>query len=396
MGIYLDYAATAGMSAAALAAYCAAAGVSGIPCGAPDRVIGNPSSLHAPGRRARQIVEDSRETIAECLGANPSEVVFTNGGTEANNLAIKGAFLAAKDKNTILVSAIEHHSVLEPAAWLAQYCSANLKQIPVDKHGIVDLAALKKEANNDVALISVMLANNEIGTIEPIGEIVVLAREKQIPVHTDAIAALGQIPINFGELGVDMLSVAGHKVGGPAATGALLVRRKMRLEPLIHGGGQERGLRAGTQDVPAIAAFAAALAEATTELAAKTAKIAKLRDELVASILANIPSATLEGPPIKSGQRLPGNALFTFAGAHADDLLLLLDLAEIAASTGAACTAGVTQASHVLLACGVSEQAAHGALRFTLGPNTTQAEIAHLCAVLPGIVAQARKATLAR
>jgi len=486
--VYLDYAATTPMSAVALAAYVAAA-----------EQVGNASSLHAPGRRARQLVEDARESIAADLGAHPSEVVFTHGGTEANNLAIKGTFWArnlsgwdisvvepvetsaadaaagrvrrsvAEGRTAIsaveqgrgatrpskpphlrvLVSAIEHHSVLEPAQWLRDYQGALLDLIPVDVYGAIDLPYLNENLTDEIAVISVMLANNEIGTIEPLAQIAELAQRYHIPVHTDAIAAVGQIPVNFSELGVDMLSVAAHKVGGPVSAGALLVKRNTPIQGLIHGGGQERNLRAGTLDVPAIAAFAAALSEAVTNLsgnahychaglsegvtslngnthychagldpASKATtdlpanRIATLRDDLVSRILATIPDATLQGPPIawwlrqtsaaslvskpptppQELTRLPGNALFTFDGTTADSLLFLLDQAGIAASAGAACTAGVAEPSHVLLACGVPPEQARGALRFTLGAATTQADIKRTAALLPDLVAKARSA----
>jgi len=399
VAVYLDHGATAPMSAVALAAYVAAA-----------EQVGNASSLHAPGRRARQIVEDARESIAAALGAHPSEVVFTHGGTEANNLAIKGTFWGRQPKKRVLLSAIEHHSVLEPAQWLRDYQGAQTEMIAVDKYGIVDLTALAELIDDDVALISVMLANNEIGVIEPISEVVAIAKKYQIPVHTDAIAAASQIPVNFDELGVDLLSVAGHKLGGPVSSGALLVKRTTPIQGLIQGGGQERNLRAGTLDVPAIAAFAAAVTVAVAELGAQATRLATLRDHLVQGILATIPDVILQGPPITpdsacadvgnstpagvqaaSPGRLPGNALLTFSGTNADTLLFLLDQAGIAASAGAACSAGVAEPSHVLLACGVSPEQARGALRLSLGPTTTQAEIDRVVEVLPNLVAQARK-----
>ena len=431
--VYLDNAATSPMSAAALAAYVAAA-----------EQVGNASSLHAYGRRARGLVEDAREAVAAALDAHPTEVIFTHGGTEANNLAIKGTYWAHAGRllrprsygaskppgqpdrldmahpPDLLLSAIEHHSVLEPAQWLRDCQGANLNLIPVNAYGVISLSYLAEHISDDLALISVMLANNEIGTIEPIQQVVEIAHQHKVPVHTDAIAALGQVPVRFNELGVDLLSIAGHKVGGPVSSGALLAKRSVKLQGLVQGGGQERNLRAGTLDVPAIAAFGVAVTEAVANQPAHGHQLAKLRDDLIIPVLASIPDATLQGPPIlesastsgalrqTSGAnfvpepplavaaaapipRLPGNALFTFANTTADTLLFLLDQASIAASAGAACSAGVAEPSHVLLACGVPPELARGAIRFTLGPATTQADIDYVCEVLPGIVAQAQQ-----
>ncbi|WP_264029841.1 cysteine desulfurase family protein [Cellulosimicrobium sp. SH8] len=392
---YLDHAATTPLSAAAREAFV-------------DELsrTGNPSSLHAAGRAARRTVEEARESIAAALGARPSEVVFTAGGTEADNLAIKGLFWGRRTtdprRRRIVVSAVEHHAVLDPAFWMAEHAGAEIVLLPVDGDGRVDLAALRAEVAehaDEIALISVMWANNEVGTLQPVQEVVQLARPHGIPVHSDAVQAVGQVPVDFAASGLDAMTVSGHKLGGPVGVGALVARRDAPLTPVLHGGGQERGVRSGTLDAPAIRAFGVAVAEAVAHREERAAHLRGLRDELVAGVRERVPDALLSGPEPGSGGpaavRLPGNAHFTFPGAEGDSLLYLLDSAGVQASTGSACQAGVPQPSHVLLAMGVPEQDARGALRFTLGATSTPDDVARLLDALPRAVERARAAGLA-
>lgn len=399
--VYLDHAATTTMSRAAVDALVAELAHTG-----------NASSLHSAGRRARRVVEESREAIGLALGARPSEVIFTGGGTEADNLAVKGLFWARRtahpERRRIVVSAVEHHAVLDPAFWMAEHAGAEIVQLPVSGDGVLDLDALRAEIEahaEQIALVSVMWANNEVGAVQPIREVVRLARRHGIPVHSDAVQAVGQVPVSFADSGLDAMTVTGHKLGGPIGVGALLARRGLELTPVLHGGGQERGVRSGTLDTPAVAAFAAAVTGATDALAVESARLAALRDELVAGVR-TIPGATLRGPAATVGgghehlgpdggpARLPGNAHFTFAGCEGDSLLFLLDSAGVACSTGSACQAGVPQPSHVLLAMGLSEADARGALRFSLGHTSTAEDVARLLEVLSGVVERARSAGL--
>ncbi|GAA2228963.1 cysteine desulfurase family protein [Promicromonospora sukumoe] len=388
-GAYLDHAATTPMSAAALAAYVAEA-----------QRTGNASSLHSAGRTSRRAVEEARETLAKSLGARPSEVIFTSGGTEADNLAIKGIFWGRRAQDTrrtrVLVSAVEHHAVLDPAFWLAGHAGAEIVLLPVDGEGRLDLDALRAELAAhaaETALISVMWANNEVGTIQPVRDVVRAARPYGIPVHTDAVQAVGQTEVDFAESGVDAMTVSAHKLGGPVGVGALLARRDLALDAVLHGGGQERGVRSGTLDAASIAAFGVATRHAVGCLPQRAARLRALRDDLVARVGVAAPSAVLRGPE-PAGDRLPANAHFTFPGAEGDSLLYLLDSAGVQASTGSACQAGVPQPSHVLLAMGVPEAEARGALRFTLGATSTEADVDRLVAALPQVVARAQAAGL--
>ena len=366
---------------------------------------GNPSSLHAAGRAARRTVEEARESVAAALGARPSEVVFTAGGTEADNLAVKGLFWGRRTtdprRRRIVVSAVEHHAVLDPAFWMAEHAGAEIVLLPVDAEGRVDLAALRTEITehaDEIALISVMWANNEVGTLQPVPEVVQLARPHGIPVHSDAVQAVGQVPVDFAASGLDAMTVSGHKLGGPVGVGALVARRDAPLTPVLHGGGQERGVRSGTLDAPAIRAFGVAVTEAVAHRAERAAHLAALRDELVAGVRERVPDADLSGPEPGAHDdvvRLPGNAHFTFPGAEGDSLLYLLDSAGVQASTGSACQAGVPQPSHVLLAMGVPEADARGALRFSLGVTSTRDDVARLLDALPRAVERARAAGLA-
>jgi cysteine desulfurase len=383
--VYLDHAATTPMVPAAVAAMAAELGE-----------VGNASSLHASGRRARRVVEESRETIASVLGCRPGEVVFTSGGTEADNLAVKGVYWSRRavdpGRVRVLSTAVEHHAVLDPLHWLATTEGARVELLPVDRDGRLVLDALRDTLERDpasVAVISVMWANNEVGTLQPIAEVVELAGEYGIPVHTDAVQAIGKVPVDFAAAGVDALTLTGHKVGGPYGVGALLARRELDITALLHGGGQERDIRSGTIDVPAIAGFATAVELAVKEQAAYAARIGALRDRLVRGVLAVVPDAELTG---STDQRLPGNAHFSFPGCEGDSLLMLLDARGIECSTGSACSAGVPQPSHVLLAMGRSEAEARGSLRFSLGHTSTEADVDALVEAIGPCVERARAA----
>ncbi|MBD7917565.1 cysteine desulfurase [Cellulomonas sp. Sa3CUA2] len=387
--VYLDHAATTPMRPAALSALTAALAHTG-----------NPSSLHTAGRAARRTVEEARERLAAAVGARPSEVVWTAGGTEADNLAVKGLFWARRTGDTarrrVVVSAVEHHAVLDPAFWLAEHAGAELVLLPVDRDGVVEVEALRAELEahaDTVALVSVMWANNEVGALQPLDEVVALAHRHGVPVHADAVQAVGQVPVDLAACGVDALTLSGHKVGGPGSTGALLVRRGLELTPVLHGGGQERGVRSGTLDPALLAAFAAAVDEAVVERETHAARVGALRDDLVRRVLAQVPGATLRGPA-DAARRLPGNAHLTFAGCEGDSLLYLLDAAGVEASTGSACQAGVPRPSHVLLAMGVGEDEARGALRFSFGATSSADDVDAAVAALPGAVERARAAGL--
>lgn len=389
MPAYLDHAATTPLSAAALAAL--------------TRELartGNPSSLHGSGRRARRAVEDAREVIAAAAGAHPSEVIFTSGGTESDNLAVKGMYWSrvAEDpkRRRILCSAVEHHAVLDTVEWLERHEGAEVAWLPVDSDGILDLEVLQAELSRDpgaVALVTVMWANNEVGTIQPIGRVVELAHAAGVPVHSDAVQAFGSVPVDFRDSGLDAMSISGHKIGGPVGVGALLLGRAVKLTPVQHGGGQERDVRSGTLDTASIAAFAAAAEAVTAGLQTEAARIAALRDRLIAGVSERVPEAILRGAP--GGGRLPGNAHFTFPGCEGDSLLFLLDLAGVESSTGSACTAGVPRPSHVLLAMGLDEETARGAQRFSLGHASTEADVDALLKALPEAYARARQAGMA-
>ena len=393
--VYLDHAATTDVLPAAIDAMVE-----------QMRNGGNPSSLHAVGRDARATVEYARERIARAIGADPAEVIFTSGGTEADNLAVKGIYWKRREEDPqrtrILVSSIEHHAVEETCEWLEKAEGAQLEWIPVDEHGSVNPQTVREliEKNpEDVALVTVMWANNEVGTVEPIPEIAAIAAEYGIPVHSDAVQAFGAIPIDFHASKVATLAISGHKIGGPMGIGALVATRAVQMTPVLHGGGQERSVRSGTIDAPAIAGFAEAAVHSVQYLDKESARIAALRNELIAAISALIPQAHLSGEnPLTEeypGQkRLPGNAHFTFENAEGDTLLFLLDMQGISSSTGSACNAGVTRPSHVLMAMGMGEDTARSAQRFTLGHSTTGADIARLIAALPAAYEQAAKAGL--
>ena len=360
---------------------------------------GNASSLHAAGRRARRVVEESREQLAAALGARPSEVVFTAGGTESDNLAVKGIWWARRAadprRTRILASAVEHHAVLDAVEWLVAHEGASVDWLDVDAEGRVHpdvLAEAIERDPSDVALVTVMWANNEVGTVQPVRQLAELAHEQAIPFHTDAVQAVGQLPVDVGASGVDALTLSGHKFGGPLGVGALVLGRDVACVPLLHGGGQERDVRSGTLDTPAVAGLAVAAALAVERQPALHARLTGLRDDLVRRLLAAVPDAALNGPA--AGGRLPGNAHFSFPGCEGDSLLLLLDARGVEVSTGSACSAGVARPSHVLLAMGADEDAARSSLRFSLGHTSTAADVDALLEALPAVVDRARRATL--
>jgi cysteine desulfurase len=361
--------------------------------------VGNASSLHAAGRRARRVVEESRETFAAALGARPSEVVFTSGGTESDNLAVKGLFWARHGADSrrrrILLSAVEHHAVLDSALWLAEREGAEITWLPVDAAGRVTVDALREAVGDgdDVALVSVMWANNEVGTVQPIAQLAEVAHEHGIPFHTDAVQAVGQLPVDFSTSGVDAMTVTGHKFGGPIGAGALLLGRDVDVIPVLHGGGQERDVRSGTLDAPAVAALATAAEVATKEQPERAERLAALRDDAISRISSAVPDAVLNGDAsLTPDRRLPGNAHFSFPGCEGDALLLLLDARGIECSTGSACSAGVARPSHVLLAMGHDEARARGSLRFTFGHTSTADDVDALVAAIGPVVERARSA----
>jgi cysteine desulfurase len=355
--------------------------------------VGNASSLHASGRSARRVVEESREAIAAQIGASPAELIFTSGGTEADNLAIKGAYWSGADvgRRRVITSTVEHHAVLESAAWLGQSDSAEVSYLPVDSAGRIDLSALGDAVDSRTALVSVMWGNNEVGTLQPVRQIAAAAAEHGAISHSDAVQAVGHIEVDFAGSELDMLSFSAHKLGGPYGIGALVARRALRLAPIMHGGGQERDVRSGTLDVAATAGFAAALEVATKKLLEEEHRIRQLRTDLVNSVLAAVPWAVVYGPAAED-DRLPGIANIGFLGCSADAILMLLDAAGIDCSTGAACSAGVSQPSHVLMAIGCSEAEARSALRFSLGHSSTLGDIHALAAALPEAVQRAKAA----
>jgi len=360
--------------------------------------LGNPSSLHNAGRRARRVVEESREQIAEVMNARPSEVIFTSGGTEADNLAVKGLYWARRAadpaRRRILVTSVEHHAVLDSVRWLSRHEDAEPVFLDVDDAGMLRPAALRaaiEQNPGQVALVSVMWVNNEVGSVLPIPGLAEVAHDYGIVFHSDAVQAAAQLPVDFTGSGVDALTITGHKLGGPIGVGALLLRRGIEPVPVLHGGGQERDVRSGTLDAPAIRAFATAVIISAERREAEAKRLTVLRDDLIRQILDVVPDAVLNGPP-PGPDRLPGNAHFSFPGCEGDALLMLLDAKGIACSTGSACTAGVAQPSHVLLAMGADEDRARGSLRFSLGHTSTQEDVDAVAAAIGEAVERARRA----
>ncbi|BBY79319.1 cysteine desulfurase [Mycolicibacterium pulveris] len=361
--------------------------------------VGNASSLHGTGRVARRQMEEAREALANLLGARPSEVIFTAGGTESDNLAIKGIYWARRDagprRRRIVTTPVEHHAVLDAVEWLVEHEGAEVTWLPVQPDGSVTAAALRDvlQRHDDVALVSVMWANNEVGTIMPIAELAAVAAEFEVPMHSDAVQAVGQVPVEFASSGLSAMSVTAHKFGGPTGVGALLLRRETTCVPLLHGGGQERDVRSGTPHVAGAVAMAAAAKVAVEGLEAHSARVTRLRDRLIDGVLSSIDDVHLNGAA--GAGRLPGNTHFTFRGCEGDSLLMLLDAKGIECSTGSACTAGVARPSHVLIAMGSDPAAARGSLRLSLGHTSTEADVDAALAVLPAAVKRARQAVLA-
>ena len=374
--IYVDHAATTPLSPAAFKAITSQL-----------QELGNPSSLHTHGRATRKSLEDAREAIAREVGSLASEVIFTASGTEANNIALKGLWWngKAQGKKVVVISAIEHHAILDPAHWLETHEGAEVILVPVNVHGVIDLEFLQDliaRRGNEIAVISIMHSNNETGVVQPIREVVEMAAD--IPVHTDAVQSFKKVPLSYKDLGVTALTLSAHKVGGPLGIGALILRRAYEIPALLHGGGQEREIRSGTLNAPSIVAFSAAATEHYP-----SSNVQTLRDNFINDLHAAIPDAYVNG---EASQRLPGIVNVTFPGTQSDTLLLLLDNAHVSASTGSACSAGVHEASHVLLAMGHTEETAQSSLRFSFGAASTQADVDYVMSVLPGVIATGRAA----
>ncbi|MBA8825253.1 cysteine desulfurase [Saccharopolyspora lacisalsi] len=391
---YLDHAATTPMRPEAVAVMSEALTRSG-----------NASSLHTSGRRARRAVEESREGIAAALGARPSEVLFTAGGTESDNLAVKGIFWARRaadpKRRRILASAVEHHAVLDAVEWLVEHEGAEVTWLEVDAHGRVLPEVLERAivaAPDEVALATVMWANNEVGTVNPVADLAAVTASHGVPLHTDAVQAIETLPVDFGTSGAAALTMTGHKIGGPYGIGVLVLARDVECTPVLHGGGQEREVRSGTLDTPAVLGLASAVREAVDARADHVGELARLRDELITGVRDAVPDAVLNGDPDEPTAdgpgRLAGNAHFTFPGCEGDSLLMLLDAQGIECSTGSACTAGVAEPSHVLLAMGAEPTAARGSLRFSLGHDSTPADVQALTAAIGPAVRRARSAGL--
>ena len=388
--VFLDHAATTPMLPEAREAWLEA-----------SAMTGNPSSLHAAGRRARQIVEEARESIADDLRTRPSAVIFTSGGTEADNLAVKGLFWARKARlgvaaPAVVASAIEHHAVLDPVEWLGKHEGADVMWAAVDAAGRVDVASLAEFLSahaNKTALVTVMWANNEVGTVQPVHDIARMCKVAGVPFHTDAVQALGQLPMDLSTLPAAAVTISGHKVGGPFGVGALIVDPHESIVPVSHGGGQERDVRSGTFDAPAIAAFAVAVHHAVTQQQAHAQHLSALQVMLADGIREAIPDAIINGPLVGDATtRLPGNVHVSIPGAEGDALLMLLDAAGVDCSTGSACTAGIPEPSHVLLAMGVDERTSRSSLRFSLGRTSTAADVDAVIGALPAAVDRARRA----
>ena len=375
--IYLDNAATTAVSPEVLEAM--------LPYF--TQCFGNPSSIHSTGRDARRVVDAARRQVAAAIGAQPQEIYFTAGGSESDNWAIKGTAFAKKSRgNHIITSAIEHHAVLHTCAWLEKQ-GFEVTYLPVDEFGRVRVEDVEKAITDKTILITIMAANNEIGTIQPIAEIGKLAHDKGILFHTDAVQAIGAMPIDVNTMHIDMLSMSGHKFHGPKGIGALYIRKGVKIDQYLHGGAQERGQRAGTENLAGIVGMGKAIEIATQHLEENAARLTILRDKLIDGILAEIPVVRLNG---HRTQRLPNNVNVSVRYVEGEALLLRLDLAGIAGSSGSACTSGSLDPSHVLLAIGLPHEIAHGSLRLSLGTDTTEAEIDEVLDKLPGIVKNLR------
>ncbi|CAN5404075.1 cysteine desulfurase family protein [soil metagenome] len=393
MSVYLDHAATTPVLPEVIDVVAATM-----------RDVGNASSLHTGGRAARRVVEESRESIAADLAVRPSEVVFTSGGTESDNMAVKGTLwrqvAAQPERRRLIISAIEHHAVLDPVEYLVTTGQAEVTWLMPDSSGVVSPRVLREalaESADTAALVSVMWANNETGVVQPICELATMAREVGVPLHTDAVQAVGHLPLDLGSCRADLITMTGHKLGGPLGVGVLIAGRDQAPVPLTHGGGQERQLRSGTLDVPGIAGLAVAVRYAVARREGESARLVGLRDRLIEGAMAIDPSITVNGAwtPGDGERRLPGNAHLRVPDCDGDSLLYLLDAAGVQCSTGSACQAGVPQPSHVLLAMGLTEGEARGALRLSLGHTSTQADVDGFLAALPSAIDRARRARLA-
>lgn len=348
---------------------------------------GNPSSIYELGARSKEAITDAREQIAEVIGARTEEIYFTAGGTEADNWAIKAACEAYKGKgNHIITTSIEHHAVLHTCQYLEKQ-GAEVTYLKVDENGLINLEELEKAIRPDTILISIMFANNEIGTIEPIREIGMIAKEHGILFHTDAVQAFGQVPIQVDEMNIDMLSASGHKINGPKGIGFLYIRKGVKIRSFVHGGAQERKRRAGTENVPAIVGLAAAAKRAARTMEARSKQETELRDYMIGRVLEEIPFVKLNGDPVK---RLPNNMNFSFRFIEGESLLIMLDMKGIAGSSGSACTSGSLDPSHVLLAIGLPHEIAHGSLRLTLGEDITKADLDYTLEQIKEIVGKLR------
>ena len=382
MSIYLDHAATAPINEAALSALTTAM-----------LKLGNASSIHTPGRSVRKDVEDARHRLSELAGATPSEIIFTGSGTEANNLAIKGFFWQAPKRNLIVTSAIEHHAILDPIEWLVEHEGAQAVFIPITSSGVIDLDFLKDlvaKRGSEIAVISVMHSNNELGSIQPISDVVKIAGD--IPVHTDAVQSFGKVEFDFDALGVTAATISAHKIGGPLGVAALILKRGLDLTPILHGGGQEREIRSGTLNAPAIVAFTAAAEVAIRDRAENFKRIRELRDYFIEGLKRAVPDVRINSV---ADPALPGIVNATFPGTESDALLLLLDSEGISCSAGSACSAGVPRPSHVLVALGLSETDADASLRISIGTTNTKAELDQVLQILPSVVERARAAFVA-
>jgi len=382
VSIYFDHAATTPISDSALTALTNQA-----------KKLGNASSLHSAGRSVRKDLEAAREEIAKAIDCAPSEVIFTATGTEANNLAVKGLYWKAikEGKNLIITSTFEHHAVMDPILWLAEHEGAKIIEIDVDKNGMVDLDKLKQvviDNKGKISFISIMHSNNEVGTLQDIAQIVKIAGD--IPVHSDCVQSFGKVELSFKELGLTAATISAHKIGGPLGVAALILKRGLDIEPILHGGGQERDIRSGTFNAPSIVSFAAAAKESVAQINQRSEIIRKLKAELISTIRKGVPDIWVNGDQVKS---LPGIVSITFPKTDSEGLLLLLDSEGIACSTGSACSAGVQRPSHVLLAMGLTEDETTSTLRFSLNHSNTIVEIAKLGAVIASVVARSRAAS---
>jgi cysteine desulfurase len=389
MPVYLDHAATSPIRPSVLAHYSKAL-----------EQAGNPASVHSFGQSSRQMLEEARESLAAAIGCDRNEVIFTSGGTESDNLAVKGLYWrrhsADSNRRLIITSAAEHAAVLDAVNWLVAEQGAKTHFVSLDSDGVLnlqELAQVLSERSDEVALISLMWANNEIGVVHPIAQIVELARRYSIPVHSDAIAALGHIPVNFSQSGLTALTITGHKIGSPVGVGALIVSRGTKLTPVVHGGGQEAGLRSGTPDAAAASAMALAVAEAVSEQAQKQLLHARLAAKLIAGVKQVAPEVIISS---ENSPRLANNVHFRFPGCLGDSLLFLMDLNGVAISTGSACAAGVSSPSHVVLALGANNDEAMGTMRITFGHTSTEQDVDAFLAAFPHAYEGAKKAGLTR